>query len=93
MTQRAGNRLTVEAVDIVLWAIVQRNTITWKAVRARWGVHKSTAFRWVKELEDARQRAQFLSIPKPSLLHESPPCAGFTIPVQRSTCNAGANAQ
>jgi hypothetical protein len=54
--------LNAYTLDVVLWAIAQRKPITQPQIRARWGVHKSTAGRWVGPLEDARQRVQMRGI-------------------------------
>lgn len=48
------------SVDVVLWAIARQRAITVADICARWGVHKSTAFRWRDLLNDARERAQSL---------------------------------
>lgn len=45
------------SIDVVLWAIQQRTPISVDAIRTRWGVHKSTAYRWLALLNDARDRA------------------------------------
>lgn len=51
-------------VDVILWAIGRRQRITTAEIRARWGVHKATACRWVHDLNDARQRAQCMTVPR-----------------------------
>lgn len=48
------------SVDVVLWAISRSRPITNADICARWGVHKSTAWRWRDVLNDARERAQGL---------------------------------
>lgn len=47
-------------VDVVLWAIARQRPITSDDICTRWGVHKSTAWRWRAVLNDARERAQGL---------------------------------
>lgn len=59
-----SQRLQQSYVDKVLWAIAQRTPITWEAVASRFGVSRATAFRWRRPLEDARQRAQLMDIPR-----------------------------
>lgn len=56
--------LTAESVDIVLWAIVQRAKITPEQVARRWAVSRATCYRWAPQLEDARQRALNLQLPR-----------------------------
>ena len=48
------------SVDVVLWAISRTRPITITDIRARWGVHKSTAWRWRDLLNEARERSQGL---------------------------------
>lgn len=45
-------------VDVVLWAIARRSAITADDIRTRWNVGRSTAFRWVQGLNEARKRAE-----------------------------------
>lgn len=47
-------------VDVVLWAIARQRPITSDDICTRWGVHKSTAWRWRDLLNDARDRAHGL---------------------------------
>lgn len=56
-------RLRLATIDIVIWAISQRKPISKDGIVARWGVSRSTAWRWLKDLEDARLRVQILGIP------------------------------
>jgi len=53
-------------VDRILWAMAQRNPLTWPAIVERFGVSRSTAYRWLTVLEDARQRVQLMDIPRRS---------------------------
>lgn len=60
----SGHMLSTDSIDIVLWAINRRQPITRELIQARWPVSKSTAWRWVPWLEDARQRALNLNLPR-----------------------------
>lgn len=37
-------------VDVVLWVRLQRTPLTWQQLSERWGVHRATAFRWLRVL-------------------------------------------
>jgi len=56
--------LPPSSVDVVLWAIARRGPITHTDVLRRFEVSVATAYRWARVLEDARQRAQFMDIPR-----------------------------
>lgn len=58
--------LLESSVDVVLWAIQHRRPLTREDIITRWGVHKSTAWRWLPTLESARQRAQLVGVPRVS---------------------------
>ncbi|NUS37624.1 MAG: hypothetical protein HOQ02_01165 [Lysobacter sp.] len=57
-------QLWLASLEVFLWAIAQREQITWQAIRERWDVDRSTAFRWRDVLEAARVRAQNMPIPR-----------------------------
>ena len=59
-----SDKLQRAVVDRVLWAIARRQPLTWQEVATRFGVSRSTAFRWLIVLEEARQRAQLMEIPR-----------------------------
>lgn len=56
--------LLKHTVDVVLWAIAQHQPITPQRIQDRWGVHRATAYRWWHHLEEARVRAQNMTLPR-----------------------------
>lgn len=70
-----GLTLLESSVDVVLWAIQHRRPLTREDIITRWGVHKSTAWRWLPTLESARQRAQLVGVPRVS--------SGQRVPIRR----------
>lgn len=65
MMPHRGARLLASSIDVVLWAIQRRTPITIVDIHDRWGVTKCTAYRWVHDLNNARERAQLMNIPRP----------------------------
>lgn len=43
--------------DVVLWAITFRRQIKWEDISARWCCHRATAYRWLADLNEVRERA------------------------------------
>lgn len=58
------HHLLESSIDLVLWAIARRTSITARDVAAHFPVHRATAYRWARVLEDARVRAQFIDVPR-----------------------------
>jgi len=41
---------------ISIWEWAKRNRVTAESVMSRWGVSRATAFRWARQLNNAKER-------------------------------------
>ena len=74
--QDTATKLQLAYVEKVLWAIERRTPIRPADIATRFGVSRSSAYRWAYSLEQARLLAQTMEIPRG---------AGHRTPVQADT--------